>query len=60
MKMKKSWYLICLLLIVVITIGWSLSKKADIDVANTSKLRITVSMPLLRNLAEEIGGELQS
>lgn len=56
--MKKTWYIICLLLIAVILVGWLLiAKRPDVGVSNNSKLQITVSMPLLRDLAEEIGGE---
>ncbi len=54
---KKSIIVITILLIVAVSVGWLLSKKPDVDVSNTSKLQVTVSIPLLRNLAEEIGGE---
>lgn len=56
--MKKIWFIICLLLIAVILVGWLLiSQRPDVGVSNNSKLQITVSMPLLRDLAEKIGGE---
>lgn len=56
--MKKIWFVICLLLMAVILVGWLLiSQRPDVGVSNNSKLQITVSMPLLRDLAEEIGGE---
>ena len=55
--MKKIWY-ICLLLIGFIAVGWLfISLRPDVGVSDDSKLRITVSMPLLRDLTEEIGGE---
>lgn len=53
--MKKRWFLIITLLILILFIGWFLSKKRDVDVSTDSKLRIAVSIPLLGNLAEEIG-----
>ncbi len=55
--MKKTWYLIILLLILTFTIGWFLFKQPDAGVSETSKLQVSVSLPLLRNLAEEIGGD---
>lgn len=55
--MKKFWQ-IGLLLIGVIAIGWFfISQRPDDGVSDDSKLQITVSMPLLRDLTEEIGGE---
>ena len=53
--MKKSWYLMSLLLLVVVIISWSLLRQSEVDVADSSKLPITVSVPLLRNLTEAIG-----
>lgn len=53
--MKKSWYLMSLLLLAVIIIGWSLLRQSEVEVGESSKLPITVSIPLLRNLTEEIG-----
>lgn len=55
--MKKNLY-ICLLLIGVIVIGWFfISQRQDVGVSDNSKLQITVSIPLLRDLTEKIGGE---
>ncbi len=53
--MKKTWYLIVIILILTLAAGWLLSRKSGVDVSNTSKLQIVVSLPLLQNLAEEIG-----
>lgn len=53
--MKKPFYWIILFLIVTVSISWFLLKQADGEVANQSKLQVSVSLPLLRNLAEEIG-----
>ncbi|MGE5606168.1 MAG: metal ABC transporter substrate-binding protein [Bacteroidota bacterium] len=53
--MKKSWYLMSLLLLVVVFIGWSLLRQSEVEVADSSKLQVTVSLPLLRNLTEAIG-----
>lgn len=52
--MKKTWYLI-ILLVLILSIGWFLFKQPDVNVSKASKLQVSVSMPLLRNLAEEIG-----
>lgn len=55
--MKRTYYLLVFLLIVAFGFGWFLFNKADVDVSNSSKLQVTVSIPLLRNLVEKIGGE---
>lgn len=55
--MKRTYYLIIFLLIVAVGFGWFLFNQADFDVSNSSKLQVTVSIPLLRNLVEKIGGE---
>lgn len=56
--MKRTYYLIIFLLIVAIGFGWFLFNKADVDVSNSSKLQVTVSIPLLRDLVEELGGDV--
>ena len=53
--MKKFWCLISLLILVVVIIGWSLFQQSGVEVADSSKLQVTVSVPLLRDLTEEIG-----
>lgn len=53
--MPKSFYLMIVLMVIIVTISWLVFKQSDVDVANTSKLKVTVSLPLLRNLVEEIG-----
>lgn len=55
--MKKSFYLTIILLIIAVFIGGILYKQSNNDARNTSKLQVTVSIPLLRDLAEEIGGD---
>lgn len=55
--MKKSWYLWSLLLLVVVIISWSVLRQTEVEVADSSKLQVTVSLPLLRNLTEAIGRE---
>lgn len=45
-----------LLVLVVVIIGWSVLRQSEVEVVESSKkLPITVSMPLLRDLTEEIG-----
>ncbi len=55
--MKKTHYLIVALLIIAVGAGWLLFKPADLGVFNGSKPRVAVSLPLLRDLVEEIGGD---
>lgn len=53
--MKKSWYLWSLLLLAVVILGWFVLRQSEVEVADSSKLQVTVSLPLLRNLTEAIG-----
>ncbi|NLY74989.1 MAG: zinc ABC transporter substrate-binding protein [Firmicutes bacterium] len=61
--MKKTKHLSSLsltaiiVIIIGIIIGWSLWRQPEVEIATGSKLQVTVSMPLLRNLVEEIGGD---
>jgi zinc transport system substrate-binding protein len=55
--MKQRYFLIIALIIILVGVCWFLFKPADIGVTNDSKPLVTVSLPLLRSLVAEIGGD---